>query len=206
MKNTLLTSALSVALLTSACGQAPPSTTANTTGGNSSCASRAYDNIGGPFTLTDHTGAEVTQESFKGRETLVYFGFTNCPDVCPFTLSVVGAAMDLLPEGAETPQTVLISVDHEQDTPEILSQYVESNGFPEDMIGLTGTPEQLQSVADGFKTSFKRMDMPDSTLGYTMDHLSILYLMDKDWKLKTFFTSDATPEKVSNCISELATK
>lgn len=206
MKNTLLTSALSVALLTSACGQAPSSTAANTTGGNSSCSSRAYDNIGGPFTLTDHTGAEVTQESFKGRETLVYFGFTNCPDVCPFTLSVVGAAMDLLPEGAEKPQTVLISVDHEQDTPEILSQYVESNGFPEDMIGLTGTPEQLQSVADGFKTSFKRVDMPDSTLGYTMDHLSILYLMDKDWKLKTFFTSDATPEKVSNCISELATK
>lgn len=206
MKKALLTSALAVTFLLSACGPNNDTSTAGagTSGGASSCASRAYDNIGGPIALTDHTGSRVTQDTFKGRETLVYFGFTNCPDVCPFTLSVVGSAMDQLPEGVEKPRTLLISVDPEQDTPEALAQYVESNGFPKDLIGLTGTPEEIKSAADAFMTSYKKIETPDSSLGYTMDHLSILYLMDKDWKLKTFFTSEATPDEVAGCIAELS--
>ncbi len=206
MKKQLLTSAFAIALLVSACGPRTNETqaTAGSSGGSSSCSSRAYDNIGGPFTLIDHNGNEVTQDDYKGKDSLVYFGFTNCPDVCPFSLSVAGAAMDLLPEGVEKPRTLLISVDPEQDTPETLALYVDSNGFPEDMIGLTGTEESIKSVADGFKTSYKRIEDPDSTLGYTMDHLSILYLMDEDWKLKTFFTSQDTPADVAKCISELS--
>ncbi|ACT60695.1 electron transport protein SCO1/SenC [Hirschia baltica ATCC 49814] len=204
MKKSLLTSALAVTLLVSACGPNNNSSSAGSSGGGSTCASRAYENIGGPISLVDHTGAPVTQEDYKGKETLVYFGFTNCPDVCPFTLSVVGAAMDLLPADVEKPRTLLISVDPEQDTPEALAQYVESNGFPDELIGLTGTPEAIKAAADEFKTSYKRIDAPDSTMGYTMDHLSILYLMDKDWKLKTFFTSEAAPKDVAGCITELA--
>ena len=202
MKKQLLTSAFAIALCVSACGPRSNESQA-ASGGSSSCSSRAYENIGGPFSLIDHNGIAVTEENYKGKDSLVYFGFTNCPDVCPFSLSVAGAAMDLLPDGMEQPRTLLISVDPEQDTPETLALYVKSNGFPEDMIGLTGTEEAIKSVADGFKTSYKRIEDPDSTLGYTMDHLSILYLMDKDWKLKTFFTSQDTPADVAKCIAEL---
>lgn len=208
MKNALLNSVLAATFLLGACGPQNETQTssAGSSGGTSACASRAYENIGGPISLTDHTGKKVTEADYLGQDSLVYFGFTNCPDVCPFTLSVIGSAMELLPEGAEKPRTLLISVDPEQDTPDALAQYVESNGFPDDLIGLTGSPDEIKTVADGFKTSYKKIETPDSTLGYTMDHLSILYLMDKDWKLKTFFTSEATPQDVAGCITELSEK
>lgn len=167
------------------------------------CTSRAYDNIGGPISMTDHTGARVTEEAYKGKKSLVYFGFTNCPDVCPFTLQTVAAAMDLMPENIEKPRTILISVDPEADTPEALSLYIDSNGFPDDMVGLTGTPDEIRSAADNFKTTYNRIEDPSSTAGYTMDHVSILFLMSEDWKLETFFTSSSTPQDIASCLAAL---
>lgn len=160
--------------------------------------------IGGPIALTANTGAPMTEANFKGRKSLVFFGFTYCPDVCPATLFKIGSAMALLPEGVKKPRTLLISVDPARDTPEALTAYIASNGFPADIIGLTGTSDQLEAASKAFVAPFERMDDPDSAAGYLMNHSSILYLMDENWKLESFFTAEERPEAIASCIAALS--
>ncbi|WP_233353091.1 SCO family protein [Henriciella mobilis] len=190
------------ALLVACSGEQPVKTTAG--GSLASCTTRSYEEIGGPFTLTNQDGVEVTEEDFKGRPTLIYFGFTYCPDVCPGTLVGIANAYRSLPEDIEPPQTLLISVDPERDTPEALKTYVASNAFPDNLVGLTGTPEQIAAVADEFFVGYDRIETPESAGDYTMDHTSLLYLMDEDWKLKTFFAEgDSNPEDMATCLAQL---
>lgn len=166
------------------------------------CATRAYAEIGGPINLIDHTGAAVTEATYKGRPTMIYFGFTYCPDICPGTLVALKNAYDLLPDGMEPPQTLLITVDPERDTPEALSTYVASNAFPEGLVGLTGSPEQIKAAAEGFIAQYERIETPQSLSEYTMDHTSLLYLMDEDWSLRTFFAEgDSDPQSMATCLA-----
>ena len=177
-----------------------------TTAGGSlaGCTTRAYEEIGGPFSLTNHLGERVTQEDFKGRPTLIYFGFTYCPDVCPSTLVSIANAYRALPAGVEAPQTLLITVDPERDTPEALANYVSNKAFPDNLVGLTGTPEEIQAVADEFFVGFDKIEAPESMAEYTMDHTSLLYLMDENWTLKTFFAeANLGPEQMSTCLAQL---
>lgn len=169
----------------------------------SGCLSRAYPEIGGPVSLVSSAGARVTEADFKGRLTLIYFGFTYCPDVCPMTLQTVAAAYRKLPEGTERPQTLLISVDPGRDTPEALAVYVANKAFPEGLLGLTGTEAEIRAAADAFKADYSRVEQPDSMAEYTMDHTSLLYLMDEEWKLKTFFTHQDTPDTIAACLGEV---
>ena len=168
------------------------------------CFNRTSEKVGGPFALTSQQGTRVTEESFKGRKTLVFFGFTHCPDVCPQTLYAVGTAMRLLPKHVKPPHTVLISIDPARDTPEALAAYIASNGFPTDITGLTGTLEELDQVSKEFVAPFQRVEDSDSASGYQMEHSSILYLMDENWKLKTFFTPETRPETIAKCIAALS--
>lgn len=172
-------------------------------GMSSGCTTRAYPEIGGPISLIDHTGARVTEDSYKGAPTVIYFGFTYCPDVCPAALSTLGAAYRRLPEGEVRPQTLLISIDPERDTPEALASYVASPSFPPGLVGLTGTEAEIRAAADAFKADYARIDQPESLAEYTMDHTNLIYVMDEDWKLKTFFTHADTPESISSCLAEL---
>ena len=191
-------SLLLAAALLAACSPAPQ----NEAGGaRASCTRRAYSEIGGPIRLIDETGAEVTEETFKGRPTLIYFGFTYCPDVCPMTLVTLDQAYKQLPEGIEAPQTVLISVDPERDTPEALAAYVGNDAFPDGLKGLTGTPEAVRAAADAFKADYARVEAPESFTEYTMDHTSIIYMMDENWQLKTFFTHEDTAETIAQCLA-----
>ena len=106
---TLQSFSLSVAALAlAACGQTPPTPQAG--GAQAGCMSRAYDTIGGPIDLVAHTGERVTEETFKGAPSLIYFGFTYCPDICPGTLVAVNRAYEALPAGIDAPQTLLITV------------------------------------------------------------------------------------------------
>lgn len=172
-------------------------------GADAGCATRAYAEIGGPFELTSMTGETVTQADFMGRPTLVFFGFTYCPDICPGTLVKIQNAYDRLPDDVEPPQTVFISVDPERDTPEVLAQYLSLDAFPDNVVGLTGTEAQIRAVADEFIADYGRIDQPDSVAGYTMDHTSLSYLMDENWELKTFFSDvDSDPESMAACIAE----
>lgn len=196
MRNALVATAMLAALSGAACSGAEDVDPA--------CFTRTSEAIGGPLSMTMQNGAHVTEDSFKGRKSLVFFGFTHCPDVCPQTLYSVGTAMRLLPKNVKAPRTILISVDPARDTPEALATYIASNGFPTDIVGLTGTLEELDQVAKAFRAPYSRVEDSDSASGYLMEHAAILYLMDENWKLKTFFTPDARPETVAKCIAALS--
>ncbi len=184
-----------------ACGQSSTQPTAG--GSQAGCMSRAYDTIGGPISLISHTGERVTEADFKGKPTLIYFGFTFCPDICPGTLVALKKAYEALPDSIEPPQTLLITVDPERDTPEALSDYVSTTAFPENLIGLTGTEDEIATAAEAFIVQYERIETPDSLAEYTMDHTSLLYLMDENWKLKTFFAeADADPQYVAQCLAQ----
>ncbi len=188
----------SLALLAAAC-DAP----ADTASADPGCFNRTTTEIGGPFTLTDHTGVEMTEQDAMGRRSLVFFGFTYCPDICPITLFKAGRALELLPESVERPRTLFISVDPERDTPETMTQYIASNGFPDDITGLMGTPAQLEEVSKGFLAPFEKVEDETTASGYLVSHSAFLYLMDADWNLETFFTPSDTPETISACLTAL---
>ena len=170
----------------------------------SGCHTRAYPEIGGPISLVDHTGKAVTEADYKGQSALIFFGFTHCPDVCPMALVTVGRAYAQLPDDVVPPQTLFVSIDPERDTPEQLATYISTEVFPDNLVGLTGSPEAVRAAADGFIADYSRVDDPSSAVGYTMDHTSLLYLMDEDWQLKTFFTHEDTAETISACLADLA--
>lgn len=190
----------SAALLLAACDSSTGPTDSTVDAG---CFNRTTTEIGGPFALTDNTGAPMTEADARGRRSLVFFGFTYCPDICPITMYKAGRALDLLPEGVEVPRTLFISVDPERDTPETLTQYIHSSGFPEDITGLTGTAEQLQEVSGNFLAPFEKVEDATTASGYLVNHSAFLYLMDADWKLETFFTPADTPETISACLTAL---
>ncbi len=129
---------------------------------------------------------------------MVYFGFTFCPDVCPLALNKLALALDLLePAEAERFQTVFITVDPERDTPEQLALYVGNYGFPRDLMGLTGSPEQISAVADAYRVHYKRIESRETTAPYLMEHTSVLYLMDAEGRFAGVFTHASTPEEIA---------
>ena len=142
-------------------------------------------NIGGAFTLTDHTGKRVSEKDYAGKFMLVFFGFTHCPDVCPTELQVISAALDQLGDKAKAIQPLFVTIDPERDNAEILAEYV--SNFHESIKGLTGTPEEIASVAKKYHVYYRRVDDKDAADEYTMDHSAIVYLMDKSGKFLTHF-------------------
>lgn len=146
--------------------------------------------VGGPFTLVDHTGKQVTDKDFRGRFMLVYFGFTYCPDVCPSGLQVMSAALDKVGAKADQITPIFITVDAERDTPAQLAQYVSS--FHPRLVGLTGSQEQVTAATKAYRVVAKKVEDPKSTAGYTFDHTSLIYLMDRDGGYIAHFTH-ATP-------------
>lgn len=200
MRSTLVAAISCFAVLA---GCSPAGTSAQATGASPACTNRSSDAIGGPFKLASADGRQVTEQDFKGRKALVFFGYTYCPDICPITLFNVGKALQDLPAD-KRPATVFISVDPERDTPEKLTQYIHANGFPEDITGLTGTVEELSTVSQEFATTFGKGDQDESAGGYLVSHSSILYLMDENWKLQTFFMQDESPAAIAACLKALS--
>ena len=150
--------------------------------------------VGGPFTLTDQDGRKVTEKDFLGKYMLVFFGYTYCPDVCPTELQVMAAALDSMGAKADLIQPVFVSVDPERDTPELLKQYVEN--FHPRLMGLTGTPDEIASVAKTYRVFFSKVEnsTPDA---YLMDHSTIMYLMDPQGKPIALLPIDKSPEAVA---------
>src|SRR5690606_11921935 len=146
------------------------------------------------------TGQPRTLADYKGKVAVVFFGFTQCPDVCPTTLAELSQAMDLLGDDAEKVQVIMISVDPERDTPEVLSAYV--SAFHPSFVGLTGTPEQLGATAKSFKTHYAKI--PGDTPGeYSMSHLASSYLIDQEGEARVLI-SDKTPAKdIAHDINQL---
>ena len=130
------------------------------------------------FELTDHQGMIRTEDDFAGRWMLIFFGFTNCPDVCPTTLSEVAAVMEGLGADAAKVQPIFITIDPERDTPTALADYVPL--FDAGIIGLTGTPEQIAQTSETFPIFFERIEDASAPDGYTIGHTSHLFLFDPD--------------------------
>lgn len=130
------------------------------------------------FELTDHKGMVRTQEDFTGRWMLVFFGFANCPDVCPTTLSEVAAVMKGLGKDEAKVQPLFISIDAERDTPQVLADFVPR--FEAGIVGLTGTPEQIDRTAKNFYIYYKRIEEATAPNGYSMGHSSQLFLFGPD--------------------------
>ena len=154
--------------------------------------------IGCPFELVMHDGSTVTNETFKGELMLIYFGFTFCPDVCPTELQIMSNALDLVGDDADQVRPILISIDPERDTVETMAQYV--SHFHPRMTGLTGTAEQIATAARAYRVYYERVEDPGSHAAYTMDHSSIVYLMDKEGQFITHFGPGTKPEKMAETI------
>jgi protein SCO1/2 len=150
--------------------------------------------VGGPFELVDQDGNPVTDQTFKGRLTLIYFGFTYCPDACPTALGVMSAALDKLDVAADRVVPILITVDPDRDTPAVLKDYV--SNFHPGMMGLTGTPEQIAKVAKAYRVFYQKA--PGTTpADYVMDHTLLIYLMDGEGKYLKYFGPDATADQIA---------
>lgn len=156
--------------------------------------------IGGPFELVDHTGKTVTQDDFKGKFMLIYFGYTYCPDVCPTELQDMTAALDALGDKADRIQPIFITVDPQRDTPELMAEYV-ANFYP-GMIGLTGTEEQIAAAAKAYRIYYAKVAEDENDPYYLMDHSSIIYLMDEGGKLAAYFNSKMSPEDMAKAIAD----
>jgi protein SCO1/2 len=157
--------------------------------------------VGGPFTLTDHAGKRVTDQDFRGRTLVVMFGFTYCPDVCPTELQLISAALDKLGPKAKDVVPLFITVDPERDTPDQLAMYVKS--FHPSLVGLTGSPAEIDAVAKAYRAYFKKVPDPKSTGGYTMDHSAFIYVIGPDGAYQAHFTPGVSVATLADRLGEL---
>lgn len=142
------------------------------------------------FALTDHTGKARTLADFKGKIVVMFFGYTQCPDVCPTTMAEMSAVMQELGPQAEQVQVLFVTLDPERDTQALLAQYVPA--FDQRFIGLYGTLAQVDKVAKEFKVFYAKV--PGKTPGsYTMDHTAASYVFDKNGKIRLFVRSGQGP-------------
>ena len=153
--------------------------------------------VGGPFTLTNQDGQAVDQSILNGKWTLVFFGFTYCPDYCPTTLGVLNAVQERMGDKAKDLQIVFVSIDPERDTPKLLKDYLSSDGFPKGVIGLTGTPEQTAQVAKAYRAFYQKVGTGDA---YTMNHSLTVYLMGPDGQFRSAVAHDLGPDKTAKLI------
>src|SRR3974390_2477512 len=146
--------------------------------------------IGGPFQLTDQSGATVTEKDLQGRPTLIFFGFTHCPDVCPTSLFEISEILRAMGQDADRVNALFISVDPKRDNAAALQDYLSI--FDPHLKGLTGDPAAVQKVITAYRVYAKKVPLKDGD--YTMDHTALTYLMDRDGKFVAPFNLDRPPE------------
>jgi len=137
--------------------------------------------IGGPFTLVDDSGAQVTDKTLAGKPYAIYFGYTYCPEVCPTTLFDLTRWIKKLGPDADKLNYVFVTVDPERDTPKLMHAYLSS--FDKRIHGFTGTPDEIAKIAREYRVYYKKV--PTSDGSYVMDHTSIIYLMGADGSFDT---------------------
>lgn len=156
--------------------------------------------IGGPFTLTDHTGAQVASAELIDRPTLMYFGYTYCPDVCPIDTANMIEAVEMLKAEGMAVQPVFITVDPERDTPASLKEWVDV--MHPDLVGLTGSLDDIAAVAESFRVYYDKVSMPDSEAGYLMSHSAYMYLMMPDG-LAAIIRNSMPPEEIARGVRQV---
>jgi protein SCO1 len=149
--------------------------------------------IGGPFQLTDQSGQTVTDASMKGKPTLIFFGYTHCPDICPTSLFEISEVLKAMGKDADRVNVYFISVDPERDTQSAIKEYLSS--FDPRLKGLTGDPAAVAKVLSAYRVYSKKVPLRDGE--YTMDHTALIYLMDRDGKFVSPFNLGRKPEEAA---------
>jgi protein SCO1 len=157
----------------------------------------AGGDIGGPFTLVNTEGQTVTDAEALTKPSLVYFGYTFCPDVCPFDMSRNVEAVDLLAEKGIKVTPIFISIDPDRDTPEALADYA-ANLHPQ-LIALTGSADQVKAASQAYKTFYKKQDTGDEF--YLMDHSTFTYLMLPGEGFVDFFRREITSAQMAESVA-----
>ncbi len=150
--------------------------------------------------LLAHTGERVELSQYEGKVIVLYFGYTYCPDVCPTTLNRVDDALDLLGDKADDVQVIMVSVDPERDTPDVLRRYLPA--FDESFLGLTGTRDEVARLATVYGVYFEKTEV-DSAAGYLVDHTATLMVIDKAGYLKLVLPFDVAAEDIADDLSYL---
>lgn|SRR6185295_9466119 len=156
-------------------------------------------NIGGPFTLTDQDGMRRSDAEFRGKYMLVFFGYTFCPDVCPTTLAVMGAALDKLGKQGDRIVPIFITVDPERDTSPVLKAYI--SAFGSKFVGFTGTQEEIAAAAKAYRVYYQAHK--EQGEHYAVDHSGVVYLMDKTGAFLANYSLDTPADRLAD---ELAKK
>ena len=185
----VLAAALATALLLGGCGAGGSAGTAPPLEGAA---------IGGPFTLVDSKGETVRWSDFDGRYRIIYFGYAYCPDVCPFDLQRMMQGYHRFAEAepalASEVQPIFVTIDPERDTPEVVGEFTAN--FGKELIGLTGTPEQIGAAAKAFAVYYEKGDVTEGG-GYLMDHSRAAYLMGRDGRPIALLPVDASGADVA---------
>lgn len=157
--------------------------------------------IGGSFEAVNHRGETITQDDLKGQYAVLYFGFTHCPDICPTGLLTLGEALERLnPEISEKILPVFVTVDPNRDTPEVMRSYVQN--FHPRLVGITGSEEQIDTIAKAYKVYYQIVEQSDSAIGYQVDHSGYFYLMDPKGKYITHFPHNISEQKLADRLRE----
>jgi cytochrome oxidase Cu insertion factor (SCO1/SenC/PrrC family) len=159
--------------------------------------------LGGPFELVDSKGNTITEKDLLGAYTLIYFGYTFCPDVCPTGLQTAATALELLPSRKSNKVVSLfITVDPERDTPEVMGEYVQH--FHKSLVGLSGTQEQIDQAVKSYRVYYRKVveegNDPDD---YLVDHSAFQYLMGPDGKYLAHFNHSISAEDMAKRMSEV---
>jgi protein SCO1 len=156
--------------------------------------------VGGPFTLVDHTGATVTNETYRGKWLVMFFGFTHCPDICPAELQVMSESLEALGPKADLVVPIFITLDPQRDTPEIVGDYVKN--FGPRFVGLTGSPEAIADAAKAYRIPFSKFvpDGQEDNQNYSIDHAAIAYLMGPDGKYLEHFAYGTPATKMTETL------
>ena len=141
--------------------------------------------VGGPFSLIGADGKTVTDQDFRGRYMLVFFGFTHCPDICPAELQVIAEALDKLGDKAAKVVPIFITVDPERDDPKTMGEYVKS--FGPNFVGLTGSPDAIAAAAKAYRVAYTKAENTASPENYNVDHSALVYLMDTNGQYLAHF-------------------
>ncbi|NJM82932.1 MAG: SCO family protein [Tabrizicola sp.] len=153
----------------------------------------AGGDLGGPFTLVDQTGATVTDKEVLAKPSLVYFGYTFCPDVCPLDMQRNTETVDILEEQGFDVTPVFVSIDPERDTPEVLADYA-ANLHPR-LVGLTGSAEQVKAASQAYKTYFQKRETGDEF--YLMDHSTFTYLTLPGYGFVEFYKREMKADEMA---------
>jgi protein SCO1/2 len=157
--------------------------------------------VGGPFTLTAPDGRTVTDETYRGKWLLVFFGYTSCPDICPTTLYEIAAALEELGPNAANLQPIFITVDPERDTPEVMGKY--TGAIDPRIVGLTGSPQQIAAVAREYGAYSARHKTGAGAEHYVVDHSTYIYIMGPQGKFVRGLDFDTATGRIADTLRKI---